>query len=480
MAGLPQTRPLLRAQANRTSLVRPDGQEIPVELTASPMAGASGAQFGTVLVLRDITEREHAERIQSAVFRISELVHDAGGSEQLYRGIHEIIGQLMPAKNFYIALYDRVNDLLEFPYAIDEEDDDFRPVSPGKTLTAYVLRTGRPLLAPQEVFDELVRAGEVELYGAPSIDWLGVPLTSHGETIGVIVLQSYTPGVRYGEEEMRILEYVSAQIAMAIERVQAEEDRRTLAQRMEAVVETVDDGITLCDTQGVFLVYNSRMREMTGWSADEVRTCHELFGRLDTDTRGDLEGLWQTTVDSRRREIETLICQKSGQQRTILAASSLIRHHGRDLFLCAYHDISERKAAEQQILESETTLKALINATDDFLVLVDRDGCILTLNDAWPKALKVAREGHGRSPCGGLPPQTPARATPANLRRGARHRTGPAVDRRKQRAILGEHHVPRSRPGRDWSRAWRCSAGTLPNASVRPRLSSSNSVSSRC
>jgi len=380
------------SKAVRTRLVRPEGLEIPVELTASPMDGESDAQYGTVLVIRDITDRERAESVQSAVFRISELAHEAVTAEQLYRGIHEAVGQLMPAQNFFIALHDPMSDLLEFPYAVDEEDDDFRPVPPGKTLTAFVLRTGQSLLAPQEVFDELVSAGEVELFGAPSIDWLGVPLSGHGRTIGVLVVQSYKAGVRYGEEEKRILEYVSAQIAMAIERWQAEEDRRTLAQRMEAVVETVEDGITLCDAEGVFLVYNSRMKEMTGFSADEVATCHELFERIADEDRDHFGELLQTARDGTRREIETVIRRKSGERRTLLMASSLVRHKGRDLFLCAYHDISDRKAAERRLLLSEMTLRALINATDDFLVLSDRAGRVLTLNDAWPMALNIPRE----------------------------------------------------------------------------------------
>jgi hypothetical protein len=37
-----------------------------------------------------------------------------------------------------------------------------------------------------------VRRGEVELIGAPSVDWLGVPLKSGTACIGALVVQSYT------------------------------------------------------------------------------------------------------------------------------------------------------------------------------------------------------------------------------------------------------------------------------------------------
>src|SRR3989441_1015266 len=123
---------------------------------------------------------------------------------------------------------DASSDLLTFPYFVDEYDQDFPTKRPGKGLTEYVLRTGRPLLVTPEVQAELERSGEVELIGPPSIDWVGVPLKIGDRTIGVLVAQTYAPGVRYGETEKHILQFVSTQVAMAIER------RRTAEQLLES------------------------------------------------------------------------------------------------------------------------------------------------------------------------------------------------------------------------------------------------------
>src|SRR5213082_2235712 len=131
---------------------------------------------GRVWSFRDVTEAKRAERIQLATYRISEAAHAAGSLQDLFRAIHRIVGELMPAKNFYIALYDAASDLLTFPYHVDEYDNDFPAKRPGKGLTEYVLRTGEPQLVTPEVQAELERRGQVELIGAPSIDWVGVPL----------------------------------------------------------------------------------------------------------------------------------------------------------------------------------------------------------------------------------------------------------------------------------------------------------------
>src|SRR3990172_9959541 len=151
--------------------------------------------------------------VQAAVYRISEAAHAASSLQSLFGAIQGIVGELMPARNFYIALHDAATDTLSFPYFADEYDPQPAPKKPGKGLTEYVLRTGRSVLVTPDVQEELERLGEVELIGAPSIDWVGVPLVSDGRPFGVLVLQTYTEGERYGEAEKSILEFVSTQVA---------------------------------------------------------------------------------------------------------------------------------------------------------------------------------------------------------------------------------------------------------------------------
>src|SRR6266566_691412 len=106
----------------------------------------AGKSVGRVWTFRDVTDAKRAEQIQLATYRISEAAHAARTLQELFGAIHRIVGELMPAKNFYIALYDAANDHLTFPYHVDEYDSDFPSKKPGKGLTEYVLRTGQPLL----------------------------------------------------------------------------------------------------------------------------------------------------------------------------------------------------------------------------------------------------------------------------------------------------------------------------------------------
>lgn len=201
-----------------------DGQEIPVEISPTPVMDEAGKLRWIYSVVRDISERRQAERLQSALFRISETTSSSKDIQELYRAIHRIVGELMNANNFYIAVYDPRTQLLSFPCFVDEFDAPPLPRPTGHGLTEYVLRTREPLLASSATIAQLETQGEVKALGTDAVDWLGVPLKSAaGDPFGVLVVQSYREEVRYTEKEKNILMFVSQQIATAIERKQTEE-----------------------------------------------------------------------------------------------------------------------------------------------------------------------------------------------------------------------------------------------------------------
>ena len=103
-----------------------DGTEREVEAIVIALRDARGRTIGRVSVNRDITEQRRSERIRSATFLISEAANSTENPEELFRAIHDIVGELMPAKNLYIALYDPASDTVSFPYFVDEHDAAWR------------------------------------------------------------------------------------------------------------------------------------------------------------------------------------------------------------------------------------------------------------------------------------------------------------------------------------------------------------------
>ncbi|HXM37540.1 MAG TPA: PAS domain S-box protein [Gemmatimonadales bacterium] len=316
-----------------------------------------GEAVGRVWSFRDVTARRRAEYVQEAVYRISHTAHTADNLRDLLRAIHAIVGELMPAKNFYVSLYDPETDRLQFPYFVDEYDTD-RDVPPRtlrKGLTEYVLRTGKPLLATPEVYERLVAAGEAELIGAPSIDWLGVPLTVKDRTIGVVVTQTYSEGVRYGQSELDILTFVSSQMAMVIERKRIEDAWRQQSELLQQIVGNIPVMLVFLDEQGRIRWGNDEWTRTLGYTVAEARE-RDIFAELYPDPAdrrrvrdsiGAPSGQW---TDFRTRT-------KGGEVLDTIWANAPLTQGG---WLGIGMDISERKVVEQALRRGEERYRTFI------------------------------------------------------------------------------------------------------------------------
>jgi PAS domain S-box-containing protein len=307
---------------------------------------------------RRAAERHEAEVLQAAIYGISEAANSAPSLDELFRSIHQIVGELMPARNFYIALHDEAENLLRFPYFVDEVDPPpSRPMKweeMGRGLTGYVLRTGRALLASPEVFEELVRQGEVELIGAPSIDWLGVPLKTEQRTIGVLVVQTYTEGVRFRERERNILQFVSNQIAMALERKRAAEALRGSEERYRELVENANDIIYTHDLQGNFTSLNTTGVRLTGYSREEMlrKNITDVLAYEDVELARQmmarkLAGESLTTYDLEIRA-------KDGRRLALEVSTRLLHQGGKPVGVQGIaRDVTQRKELEEQLRQAQ-------------------------------------------------------------------------------------------------------------------------------
>jgi PAS domain S-box-containing protein len=175
------------------------------------------------LVARDITDRKYNELLQTAITQITEAALSAPDITGLLQIIHENIKTLMPADNFSVSLYDETTDLMTFPYHVDEKNADYHSQKPGQGLTSYVLRTGEALLVTPEVFDDLEKSGEIRAEDTRGVDWVGVPLRSGTQRIGVMAVQTYDPKVRLTEKDRDTLNLLASQVAIAIERKRSED-----------------------------------------------------------------------------------------------------------------------------------------------------------------------------------------------------------------------------------------------------------------
>ena len=189
----------------------------------------------------DITQRKFNERTTHALYAISAAVNTTRDLQELYQTIHATIGEVIEARNFFIAMLDEESDMLRFVYFRDEMDDffDIPNISdPGQSsLTIHVFRTAAPLHLSQADPDIEARLDAIGVIGTPPAAWLGVPLRQGDRVVGAMAVQDYENPNQYTAESATFLTAVSEQVAMAIERKSIEEALTRLNEELEDKVE---------------------------------------------------------------------------------------------------------------------------------------------------------------------------------------------------------------------------------------------------
>ena len=170
-------------------------------------------------IIKDNHSIESDNKLNNCIYKISEASHYVEDLDELYSIIHKILSEVIYTDNFYIAIADWKNNIIHFPYFVDQLDAKPASKEIENGLTEYVCKTGESILVNPEQNDSFIKNKKMNISGSKSIDWLGVPLkTNLNKTFGALVIQSYTDKIRFTEKEEKILIFVSDQIAMAIKR----------------------------------------------------------------------------------------------------------------------------------------------------------------------------------------------------------------------------------------------------------------------
>jgi PAS domain S-box-containing protein len=369
-----------------SAIIAKDGRKILVEFNASQNFYLGKAT--TFVFVRNISERKKDEEIQAAVYRISEAAYSAADLQEFYQTIHEIIAELMPAKdNFYISLYDENAKMLHFPYFVDEEEENPGPQKMEKGLTEYVFRTGRSLLASPKVFAALEKKGEVISIGPPSIDWLGVPLKIDGKTIGVLTVQSYTEGVRYTEEEKNVLTFIAEQVAMAIERKEAAQALKKSEKQIRTLIEAIPASIYFKNTEGKNLVVNKAYEALVGRKREEIigKTDDELLSEnLAKQCRKSDRKVFATGKVYHSEEKHLSRDGEMSHYDTIKAP--ILDEFGEIMGLVGIsHDITERKKTEAALEASQEQYRDLVEKAGIAILIDDVYGNFQYVNERYAR-----------------------------------------------------------------------------------------------
>src|SRR5258708_7465894 len=182
--------------------------------------------------------------IQKALYEIADAASRVRDLVEFYSALHQIVGRLMAAPNFFIAIHDEQTGMLSWPYYVDEVD--LLPPAPlllkeFKGGTASVIRSGR-LIHTSADARRLLTSGAVELVGTLPEDGIFVPLKMGDKVLGVLAVQNYAKGSVYTEQDVQILTFVAQHVATALTRVRAIEETRQRNAELQ-IINSVQQGL---------------------------------------------------------------------------------------------------------------------------------------------------------------------------------------------------------------------------------------------
>ncbi|MCD4829836.1 MAG: PAS domain S-box protein [Candidatus Cloacimonetes bacterium] len=331
-----------------------DGRLLPVEIQFYAMHKPTGKPDGAWAIIRNLSSQQQQIRQLNTLIRIVNAANMTSDMQAMMARIRDELGTLIDTTNFYIALYDNHTDSLSLPFHTDRKDR-FESFPAGKTLTAYVIHTGKPLMADAATIERLAAEGHIDIIGNVAEMWLGVPLRREKQIIGVVVVQTYSKDRLYTQEDLDVLQFVSEQIAMAIGRQQAEDELRTSEERLRTTIDGLDESVYMIDYEMRLVLVNKALRRRVsayGWKGDILgANAFEVLPFLSDKTFEEYRNVFESGQSLRTEksfEVDGRVIWTRTRKLPLLDNHGLVRY-----VLTVVQDVSEHREAERALLQAQ-------------------------------------------------------------------------------------------------------------------------------
>ena len=336
-------------------------------------------------IFHDITDRIRAEKSQALYYKIANMTIHSSDLESLFANIHYELSNIIEAKNFYVALIDRENKKLTFPYFIDEFSPNTNKKLERKLtngLTEYAMGSNKPLFLYEKDIINLEYHGKIKHYGKIPKIWLGVPLRIADRIIGIITLQCYDKKTTYNYRDLELLDFISGQIALAIERKQKEHKIFEQSARLKAIFESSSHLIWSVD----------KNFEFTSFNQNYFNTNRDYYNldSIDKKVRGKRPKLLSHDAAFWREKYEEVFkgnflhfearlinkTNKTAIWKEIFL-NPIYQEDGsiQEVFGIA-HDITEKKFSDMALAESEEKFRNIFESFQDIYFRCDQKGTI--------------------------------------------------------------------------------------------------------
>ena len=380
--------------ANHTVLIAQDGTERPIDDSAAPIRDASGALTGVVLIFRDVTERDQAERRIRAQYAVSGALLTATEIADGIPAVLAAIGEHLQWQFGACWLLDGEAAALRMYGVWRANAGGLAPFEAATRALTFARGGGMPGRvwasdAPTWIADiradtDLPRHTAALSAGLHSA--FAFPIRGAGGLLGVVEFFSAT----FRDPDETLLQTVTTigqQIGQFIERTRAEEEKRAVAARVGAILTTALDCIITMDDRGRVVEWNPAAERTFGYPRDEAfgRQLGELIvpPSLREQHYAGLTHYLKTgegPVLGRRIEITGM--RADGSEFPVELAITRIPVAGPPLFTAYLRDLSEQRGAEAERVRLADQFRLLLESTGEGVYGVDLAGNCTFINRA--------------------------------------------------------------------------------------------------
>lgn len=325
---------------------------------------------------QDITNQIHAQKAQNLFYEITTLTLKSNDLDGLFKGIHEKLKEAMDADNFFIAQFRFERQELFFPYIHDEFIED-SPKSMSfeykKGLCEYIYHQKKSVLFKESEIMDLILEGKINQYGTIPKAFLGVPFQTEKGTPGVIGVQSYKDENAFQNRDLKLLNFISNQVLLSVERKFIEEKISTQAARLQSIFNSSNHVIWSINKDFKLTSFNENFEyEFLQYFNFKPKINTDLKGRFINSVPMESLGFWEEKFtrclkgETSNFEIELQNPQGNDTIWKEIFLNPIYTESGGITGLSGIaHDITEKKINALNIQKSELKFRNIFESFQD-------------------------------------------------------------------------------------------------------------------
>jgi GAF domain-containing protein len=204
------------------ALIEAVSDQVAVAIDSARLFGEARIRAEEMIVLNELAQALAASLSMETIL------------DEAYRGV----SRLLRTPNFSVGIYDAERSMIDIVHDVSELEENGRitaiPVDQG--LEGYVVRHRTSVLIGEDLIGQMERMG-IEPVGPQALSWLGVPLLTGDQVLGVMTIQSHTRTNAYDEHDRRLLIAIASQTAIAIQNIRLFDQVRRRAQQEHRIYE---------------------------------------------------------------------------------------------------------------------------------------------------------------------------------------------------------------------------------------------------